>query len=173
MSVYFDILTSCETGLKNDVNLTGINGMPGIDDSAIVLRLQSFGSDSKQWASNELLPGIVISPGRHVSRPPQEGTNQTDDAHYLVNFQIVDHEQDRLERDRLNTWTTWMERIAKYFHHSNLKLNVFSSAGYVNRVVIPEISPFDERMFAIHQRCVMAHVIDVVAREPRDATGTA
>lgn len=172
MSVYHDILTSVQAGIIADVDLTATGNVPAISTAAVVLRFRAFGTDRKEWCKNERIPGVIISPGRAIRVPANEGTNCTDDVHYLVHLQIVDHDESRYNANRMASWTDWMERIRKYFHESNLKNNVFATAGYVNEVRVPELDPLDERLFSVHDRCVMAMVLDVVAREPRDAAGS-
>lgn len=173
MSVFKDILDAIQSQLRNYVTLTGVNGIPAIDNESIVIRTPSYVEKDRKydWTLNVQTPGILIIPGRKIRRPPSEGTNESDDVYYPVMIQIVDKSQQQYHEDRVASWLQWNENIAKYLNHNNLRNAVFSEDGYVNRVVVPEHDLEDRHRFIHHDLCVQYLFVEVISREKRDTTG--
>lgn len=172
MSVLKAIIDNMKAGILADVDLTSTGDVRPLTANNISIRYRAIGTDRKGWARDEPTPGIIISPGRRFVTPSNLGNNKEDIVQYFISLQIIDSDESRYSSNRFETWTNWMERIRKYFHESNLKKTVFTSAGYVDEVKVPNIDPLDEKIFSIHERCVMAMVVQVNSLEPRNATGS-
>lgn len=171
MSVYWDILYQVQAQIRSQVDLTGVNDIPAIPDAAVVIRRQQTGTDSHDWYHDEAKPGIVISPSRVINIPPDGGDNCDDDVWYPVMLQIIDNDSERANEDRIKAWTKWLENLRKYFSCGNLRNEVFTSAGYVDLVLVDQIALLDERQYVMSRYCVFALALRVKSRESHDPNG--
>lgn len=169
MSVYSDFWEAVQDQLQNQLTFAGLNGTPGIDTDAIVIRSMPLRLDpASKWA-DEKTPGIIISPAYSLRR--DDGLNSTDFWQYPLLLQIIDTCDDRANLDQLKNWANWEEQIAKYFHHQNLRNAVFDTPGYIFLTWIDSTDLFDEQLYLYHSQMKMRLALVAQSENPRDPNG--
>jgi hypothetical protein len=169
-AVFWQILQAVQSGIQDDLDLIaqGSDSTSTIASEAIVIRKLIKQIGNELYESDELRPGILITPANKVIRDPNEGTNQSDDARYYVLCQIIDGD-DMRDEDNLQSYLKWQEQIAKYFNAQPL-LDVQGEEGCVGIGHATEVDVVDPTLFVRHRDFVGGVLIEFISREDRGIT---
>lgn len=170
MAVYYDILVAMQQQLRTRLTFSGQDGSGSVESDAIMIRkLPSALDPQSKWA-DEKTPGIILSPARRITRV--QGNNERDFWQFPVLLQILHRSEDRAGDDAvMQSALDWEEKIAKYFHHGNLRLAVFSTPGFVFHTWTDSTDVLGEDRLRYHQDMVMALAVVAEAECPRDPNG--
>lgn len=170
MSVYYEILVAMRDQIRTYVDLSGADGLPGIEADAVVIRKVPRALDPYSKWADEKTPGVILSPSPVIHRGGG-GLNSMDFWRYPVLLQILHHSEERADDTILRLCLDWEERLAKYFHHGNLRLAVTGSPGFVFHTWTDTTNVFEERNIRYHHNCVMALAVVAESESPRDPQG--
>lgn len=164
MSACWDYMKYIQRRLREmNFPAEGTDPCGSIKSDAIVIQKQlSKGGEEK--LPHLLTPGLVITPPKTITSPPEAGTNARDDIFYPILIQIVD--TDGTERlQNLETYLAWIERIRKAFHCHSIT-DVPPEMGCANSYVA-SADTVDEKRWAKEGKYVAGVVVLVRSREPR------
>lgn len=170
--IYFDILAETAKQLREHVDLSGPGASFGIDTYRISRIPFEPGSQAK-FIQSLNPPEVIVSPGRYIRIPEQEGTNRREDVYFPVLIQFVGMtDPEWFDQDTLKRELSWEQATRSFFINGNLRLEVFKPEGYVNKVIVNKTEMIDPNQFVVLEIAASAVALDVVVRTPRDSRGT-
>lgn len=173
MSAFWRALTTIRDGLRNHLQFEtqGEDTTPPLTADAIVIRKLISDKPGEPAKTNETMPGILVCPGSRVSRPPEAGTNERDDAIYPILCQIIAKDQsDKV--NNLQTYLMWQSQVARYLNHlfaANQVIDNDADFGLYDSFAI-EVDVVDESRWVKHANFVSGVLVHVLARETRGVT---
>ena len=170
MSVYFKFLKAVHRQMRDELSFVGIGGWPGIAAERIVIRHVPYRVDDRSLWRDEQTPGIILSPARTIVHGNAYNSHDYYDFPILV--QIIDYCEDRSNLSALESWLTWEEQIAKFYHNSNAQREVFDVEGYLFETWVGNTDVFEEQKMDFHHNATMALTIWGRALVGRNAEGS-
>lgn len=166
MSACWDYMLSIQRTLKG-MQFLAVEGdsCGAIKAEGIVVRKPLMATKIDEDALPHVItPGLVITPPKTISSPPELGTNLRDDIWYPILIQVVDTDgQDRLKG--LASYLDWTQRIRKAFHcHTFLDIPVDVGCGHSYATSVDVV---DEKRWTREAKFISGVVVAVRSRETR------
>ena len=142
----------------------------GITPDAIVIRKLASPSPDLPSRSDEITPGLLITPGSRVQRPAEDGDNEKEGVHYHYLIQLIATDYDKCGVN-LRSYLKWEEQIARLLSHWFADHQISSDGfGCIWDSTATVIHVMDDKQFVRHEKFVGGVVVTVLALEHRGIT---
>lgn len=164
--IFFDILETVAQLLNDFVDVEGV-------DSFRIARIPFDSAERAEFIQQLNPPEVIISPGRYVSSPENEGNNKREDVYYPVLIQFYGSAgAEWFDLESLKRELGWEQQTRKFFVNANLRNLVFKPEGYLNKVIVSRNQTVDPTQFVLLKKSISFVVLEVSVREGRNTEGT-
>ena len=171
MSPAWDILNACVQQARDEIDLTGEDGTPGIISERVIAATVPYARDRRQLDTVVNRPALIFTPPRTVETPSSAGTNRTGVALYTVVAQIVHTDFSLVSGPVLKNVLKWEYNVRRYFHMGNLRQGVWTERGFMSLAASQKVDVLNEKLFYLWDDAVAVVPITFKVTEPHDARG--